>query len=375
MGEEADKLELDDLVPREEIAEAERRRIEDPASLVIPPATLEGWLKGDKPQPRPCLLEDSEGNPFLISGKTALLVAPGGGGKTGLLTQLAVAVAAGTEWIGHNAPKAGKVLLALGEEDAEEVRRRIYHTFHGQTGTTRCDGEEVSNGAFLRNTLAKRIADNLVALPLYGQNPRLMEAEPYLQGKPGEPGELTDETPFYRSLIEYIDNNGPWALIIIDPASRFMGAEVEVDNAAATRFVELLEEITKLDGNPAVIAGHHTNKSALNGATDQGAARGSSALVDGVRWVANIELVDDPEGLDDEKWRDWRRLKVVKTNYTKRTQPDYLKWSKGGWEVLGKEDVEQRNALILEIKQDEKSKANGKSKAPTLTSKIKPRWD
>ena len=72
---------------------------------------------------------------------------------------------------------------------------------------------------------------------------------------------------------------------------RFLGAEAETDNAAATQFISLLERITlELKGKPTVLFGHHMNKSGVSGTnTDQAAARGSSALTDGVRFQINLE--------------------------------------------------------------------------------------
>ena len=310
-------------------------RPDDPSDKLVTSERVAEWLTGDRPAPRDSLLTDGDGpgaTPFMVRGKASMLVAPGGGGKTGLLTQLAVAVASGTEWLGYNVKRPGRVLLALGEEDENEMQRRIYDAYNGATDDSR--------------EIAERVAANLVPLPLYGTNPRFMERP--------EANTVSDETPFYRNMIDYLEERGPWALIIIDPASRFMGAEVETDNAAATRFVELLEKMTQVDGDPTVLAAHHTNKGALSGKTDQGAARGSSALVDGVRWVANVEIVEDPDGLAEE-YRDWRRLRVTKTNYTKRTPPMYLRWAKGaGWTKVEQYKVEARESEAGRLEKGEK---------------------
>ena len=60
-------------------------------------------------------------------GKVGLLAAAGGAGKTTAVVQLSVAVATQTTWLGaFEIPEAGKVLLALGEEDGQEAHRRIH---------------------------------------------------------------------------------------------------------------------------------------------------------------------------------------------------------------------------------------------------------
>jgi hypothetical protein len=115
-----------------------------------------------------------------------------------------------------------------------------------------------------------------------------------------------------RTLAEQA---GPgFALVILDPLSRFGGLEAEVDNGLATRTVGALERLTRLPGEPAVLVAHHERKGGGKG-TD--AVRGASALVDGARWVARLQPVE----LGGRRWRSkaghravWLRL--VKTNYT-----------------------------------------------------------
>ena len=312
-------------------------RPDDPAQLAVSSTDVSEWLAGESLPKREALLTIGDRNdpaPFLVRGKTAMLVAPGGAGKTGLLAQLAVAVATGTEWLQYNVERPGKVLLALGEEDDDEMQRRVYYAFNGRHG----DADNIDE-------LADRMTRNLVPMPLYATNPRFIESDP--MGRRSEP------TPslFYRRLLDYLEDAGPWSLIIIDPASRFMGAEVEKDNAAATRFVELLEKMTQVDEDdaPAVLTAHHTNKGAYSAEkTDQGAARGSSALVDGVRWCANIERYDkdEPDDLPDGL-RKWRRLRVTKTNYTKAPEPLAIRFEKGrGWLEVSESDKRRRERAI-----------------------------
>ena len=123
-------------------------------------------------------------------------------------------------------------------------------------------------------------------------------------------------------MLDLVEKRAPadgWRCIVIDPASRFMGPDGETDNATATEFVRLLAAMTKVPGQPAVVFSHHSHKGALSGATDQGAARGSSALTDGVRWQANLEYVLDPDSEGTKKiLSDRADLRVVKTNYGPR---------------------------------------------------------
>jgi hypothetical protein len=85
------------------------------------------------PPARPWLLRDSRrpGAPGVLPlGKVGQLIAPGGVGKTMTIAQLGCSVSTGAPWLGtfSVAPEGkGRVLLVLGEEDAEEAQRRLYN--------------------------------------------------------------------------------------------------------------------------------------------------------------------------------------------------------------------------------------------------------
>src|SRR5262249_22451694 len=84
------------------------------------------------PPPRQYMLRDAKnGNGVFVQGKVGLLASPGGSGKTWALNQLAISMATGVSWFGDGgwAPvKAGRVLLALAEEDRAEVERRLHYS-------------------------------------------------------------------------------------------------------------------------------------------------------------------------------------------------------------------------------------------------------
>jgi len=110
-------------------------------------------------------------------------------------------------------------------------------------------------------------------------------------------------TRYAEALIATAQQIPNLKLILLDPASRFKGGD---ENAAAdaTRFVEALEYIARETGT-AVLAVHHANKASLNGnGASQAAARGSSALTDGVRWQMNLSTMTPDEtgryGIEEE---------------------------------------------------------------------------
>ena len=126
-------------------------------------------------------------------------------------------------------------------------------------------------------------------------------------------------TPFFKALLASLKASEPpegWSCIILDPISRFIGMDAETDNAAATQFIALLEKMSiDLKGNPTIIFGHHMNKGGVSGlSTDQAAARGSSAITDGVRWQVNLEK-NKPDDLNPDASKEVI-FRHVKSNFT-----------------------------------------------------------
>jgi RecA-family ATPase len=254
------------------------------------------WYAKPAP-PRRWLLRDSrhQDEGVFPLGKVGLLAAEGGAGKTMLVVQLALAVATGTRWIGtFDVPTSGKVLLALGEEDGEEVHRRVHRAAH-QTGVTPPEGA-------------------IVTLPLTGMTCPMVEDG--------------DDGAFLVWLREFVATTGPYALIVVDPVSRFCGQDAERDNAAGTRFCQALESLVEPSGGASVLGSHHVNKQSRgSGASvDASSARGASALVDGVRWVSTVGVEHIPGVAIDTVLT----FAVAKTNYSKKPPPVQLRYSDGG---------------------------------------------
>ena len=257
------------------------------STATAPDSFAERWLSIDptwmaqRPEPRRWLLtrehrshpQDAVDNVGVLPlGKVGMLAAGGGVGKTMALVQLALAVATGRSWLDtFRTPNPGRVLLALAEEDAEEVQRRVYNA-----------------ACVMKLTAEQRsmAVANIVVLPLAGCSVALVAGE-------GGHVEETDTLRALRARLAKDVDGEPveWRLIILDPLSRWAGADTEKDNAAATRFVEAIETLAlQSSGNPTVLLAHHTAKATRgNEANDAGAARGASALTDGVRWVANLD--------------------------------------------------------------------------------------
>ena len=308
--------ELDDEA-KAEIARKEAGR--DP--LAKDRATVRGllravpleWLTDESP-PRRYLMHwvdgTGEAQGLFPRGRVGLLAAPGGLGKSFALIDLAVAIATEGAWLEAfpTDPEhaGGRVLLAMGEEDEDEIRRRLWAAMEARG---------------LEPEQRRAVSERVTVLPLAGTPCALTKAE--------ERGNDT-QTAFAAALEAELhaavaDEPAGWACLLLDPVSRFAGPDAETDNSAATRFVQALEGMTKLPGKPSILAAVHTNKGSRKpghtGATNAEAVRGSSGFVDGARWVAAMTAAANPDGTSDPD-RVW--IGVAKSNYGKRPGVPWL---------------------------------------------------
>lgn len=256
------------------------------------------------PPQRRYVLWTADGEGILAQGKVSLLGAKGGTGKSFAVMQLAVAGATGGLWFGDGGWQAapGRVLLLLAEEEAEEAQRRLHWAVAA---------------AGLSDELVQRVAANVTILPLAGRGVAVTVEDPDAARAGVLPetaiaGEL-------RGILKAAAAEGrPFTIAVLDPLSRFAGGDVEKDNAAATRFVQVLETFTAVDcGEPTVLVSHHLRKQGKDEAVNMADLfRGASGLVDGVRWAAvlsSLKRTDGTPGL--------LRLEVPKTNYAKTPPP------------------------------------------------------
>jgi len=224
-----------------------------------------------EPPPRKFLLETKSGLGVVPKGVAGLLVASGGTGKGSALIDLACSVGTGSDWLGLLRPRSsGRVFGVFGEDDQDELKRRWHRNWkvldkYGEVGPT-------------------DFADNIALKSLQGTSDDTSFLD---RGSP-------ERSSYFHRFKATLEETGPWDLVIIDPASHFMGAEAEESNPFAVSFMRALESLTKVRGNPLILVAHHTNKGGNTGTTSAAAARGSSALTSNARIVMNIENLIDP---------------------------------------------------------------------------------
>lgn len=247
---------------------------------------------------------------FLPLGIVGLLVATGGVGKSMLLYLLALAHAAGSDFLGMPMNEVGSVLLLAAEDDEDELHRRGLRLVEHLEAGGHVDRRLLSE----RLHVVSRVADdNLLTRGTAGDVART---------------ELVDRVIATAALIPDLK------LIILDPVSRFRGGGANVEEDA-TAFVVALELIRAATG-ATVLAAVHQDKASLrgSGSLDQSAVRGSTALVDGVRWVAAMqrctEEVAPKLGVRVDDASRYVRLDLVKSNYTAPWPGMWLERATGG---------------------------------------------
>lgn len=237
---------------------------------------------------------------FIPRGIVVSLVGAGGIGKTHWLTQLALSVVCGFDFLGKYPVKRGYVFMALGENNEEDMQRLIKKTFDGLIGGS-------SNDMYPH--YVHEISSRLAILSVAGKDSSLITKN-------------YTESDFYKSFLESLIEMEPdegWDLVILDPISRFLGAEAETDNAAATYFISRLENIIlNLKGKPTIIFGHHMSKNSEG--KSQADSRGSSAITDGVRLQINLS----PIKIDNNIVPNQINMITVKSNHTKIYDPAQL---------------------------------------------------
>lgn len=250
--------------------------------------------------------------PGLPIGAVGNLVAPGATGKTQFLLQLAVSRALGLPTLGGLFPEAPpeKVLFLAAEEQEVVMNLRL----HDITDSLIEDGLFPSR---TREEVVEALHERLTLMPLSGQDVRLVGDGSYTEALAG---------------IAKLGQS--CRLVIADPLRRFHDGD-ENDSGAMTQLVQGFERIA-IETKAAVLLAHHTSKAAtLNGLGDaQQAARGSSALTDGVRWQANLSSMSAKTatdlGIPADDARFLVRFDISKSNYGAPQAPVWLRRLPGG---------------------------------------------
>jgi len=248
----------------------------------------------DRPVPRREWLVDE-----LIPAKTVtLLSGDGGTGKSLVALQLAVAIATGRPWIGHQV-EPGRVLYASAEDDTDELHRRLVDIARGLD-------------------IGLDDLGNLTLVALAGEDAVMAAPE----GRTG----VMRATPLFAALEKQIDDRRP-ALVVLDTlADLFAGNEN--DRAQARQFVGMLRGLALRYGTTMLLLSHPS----LSGLSNGTGTSGSTGWNNSVRSRLYLNrMINKAEGSGGgvEPDPDLRTLTVKKSNYAAAGGEIKLRWREG----------------------------------------------
>lgn len=262
--------------------------------------------------------------PGFLAGNAGLLAGTGGTGKTTFGLQLAFAIASGGPLCGGlfddvppecgRSNKPGKVVMVAAEESAALISHRMH---------------AVANHVFERQ--ASLIGDEDPEMLL-----QLLEQHLHVHALLGKPRTLLldenqEATDVFNRLVEACQGA---TLVLLDPLRQFHNGD-ENDSWNMTAVVQTAQMLAARTG-AAVLMAHHTNRaSASQGASaTAGAARGSTALTDGVRWQLNISRVTGKlakdYGIPEDNEAGFVRVDIAKSNYLAPYRTRVLQRGAGG---------------------------------------------
>lgn len=236
---------------------------------------------------------------MLFPGKYSVLAGPGGTSKTMLAIGLGVYVCLGQSWADLPVTQ-GAALLFLGEEDADEVHRRV--------------NAVLAPFAANEQTQVKHL---MRAIPAAGKGIQLVNL---VQNSPAQTQFAAQVIAMSKELEEQAE--APVKLIVFDHA-RLVGAGDSNDGSHVTELTRVLTNIAQETGAAVVLIGH--SPKSIHGKTEnelsQSDVVGSGAYVDNARSTLLMTTLSDGEckrfGIQPDVRANYARLQVVKNNYGK----------------------------------------------------------
>lgn len=191
-----------------------------------------------------------------------ILIAPGGVGKTTLVIYEAICIALGFDLYGRIIRKPGRVIIVSAEDAREQIIARLVR---------------IASSMRLASEQIELIKQNVLIEYVGGEDFRLCNVS----------GDVVTNSPHVDRLIDAIKPLNP-SLLVIDPAVSFGVGESRV-NDAEQGLIRAARRIRDAVGCCVRLV-HHTGKqNGRDGAIDQYAGRGGSAMADGARMVAVLK--------------------------------------------------------------------------------------
>ncbi|WP_075882052.1 AAA family ATPase [Vreelandella massiliensis] len=256
----------------------------------------------------------------------AAIVAPGSTGKSYWLMQLAASVTTGMPFMGRKIERPGSVLMFGAEDSKDEMSRRL----HSIVNESEWDGCRLDS---------KTLGERYYPVSVLGKDNRLTIHD----GR-----DIVRHEERISRLIRMAKAIPDLRMIIIDPVSRFRSGD-ENDNEAATRFVEVLEQIREETG-VTVLCAHHSRKGSTG--EDVNDIRGASAFVDALRFAATLAKPQPGKGINEDDLKNLVRFSVVKSNYRTDVDEQWMRRSVGG--VLKPIETPKRESVAVQQRSEDR---------------------
>lgn len=235
--------------------------------------------------------------PGMLAGTVGALVSPGGAGKSMMALQLAMLVAGGANLAGLEAEiPRGRVAILAAEDPAEALAHRLH-----------------ALGRHLDVAQRELVAEGVDLFPLLGYGFDVMT-----------PG-------WFEWMLEKAQGT---RLLIVDTLRRVHALD-ENDSGAMAGLLSQLERIVLLTGCTILFLHHSSKSAAMQGQGDlQQASRGSSVLVDNIRWQSYMATMTRAEAdkyrISEDRRGFYVRWGVSKQNYGKPINEVWLQRHEGG---------------------------------------------
>lgn len=233
----------------------------------------------------------------MLAGSVGSIISPGGGGKSMMVLQIGAQIASGADSLKWGKDlKCGRVVYLAAEDPIAALHHRLHHL-----------------GQLLTPKERAAVVENLTIYPLAGEEVNLLA-----------PAQENGIIPVAKGC----------RLLIYDTLRRFHGSN-ENDSGAMSKVVSQLEAIARETGSAALFLHHSSKSAALNGMVEeQQSSRGSSVLVDNIRWQGYLSGLSKGEAknfkIDPERRSFFVRFGVSKQNYGQPCEDVWLERGKGG---------------------------------------------
>lgn len=244
------------------------------------------------PQPRDFVIND-----LLLAAKSAVLAGQGGVAKSQLVLQFGVAVALGLPIFGFRT-SAGSVILLMGEEDADEVYRRI---------------NAIAKAMHLTPEQKALLMQRLRAFPLVGADIRLTKSISMSVESTG----FSDEIVEAATQLEQ-QSGLPVRLIGLDHAGLVHGGEFN-SREDVVQTMRQVNYIAKTTGAAVLMLAHSPKSTAGSEMSSSQDVAGNAAWVDLSRAAFVMRCMSDAEGkklgIGSDDRKRYVSLTTVKGNY------------------------------------------------------------